>query len=149
MLHRRRFRIFLFNVDITLDELDLTENEFHRQPRKEEDDVFTEDELIMLNDYLKCHLDIHNLGILLMLVTGIRVGELVALKYTDFDENTVFHIFRTETRFQDENGKNHHEIKEFPKTPAGIPYVNGLVCQRGNRPTNVGKHLHPSFWTTD
>ena len=139
----------MFNVDITLDELDLTENEFHRQPRKEEDDVFTEDELIILTNYLKCHLDIHNLGILLMLVTGIRVGELVALKYTDFDENTVFHIFRTETRFQDENGKNHHEIKEFPKTPAGISYVNGLVYQRRNLPISAGKLLHPSFWTTD
>lgn len=130
-----------FNVDITLDELDLTENEFHRQPRKEEDDVFTEDELIILTNYLKCHLDIHNLGILLMLVTGIRVGELVALKFTDFDENTVFHIFRTETRFQDENGKNHHEIKDFPKTPAGIRTV--IIPEKASWIIEKIKELNP------
>lgn len=116
----KRKRFISFPVNSTLDELDLTENEFRKSAKRDEDDIFTESELTLLIGYLESHLDIHNLGILLMLVTGIRVGELVALRFSDFDDDSVFHVFRTETRFKDENGKNHREIKEFPKTQAGI-----------------------------
>ena len=37
-------------------------------------------------EYLEDNLDIRNLGILLMFLTGIRVGELVTLKHEDFTE---------------------------------------------------------------
>lgn len=61
-----------------------------------------------------------NLGILVMVLTGIRVGELVTLKHEDFEENT-FRIRRTETRYKDQKtGKNVYAVKEFPKTAAGM-----------------------------
>lgn len=57
-----------------------------------------------------------------MFVTGIRIGELVALKHSDFEENTL-KIRRTETRYKDEDGKYVRKVKDFPKTKAGVRTV--------------------------
>lgn len=85
-------------------------------------DVFTEEELPVILKYLINHLDSLNIGILLMFLTGIRVGELVALKHTDFDGNS-FKVQRTETRYSMEKGKCIYEVSDFPKTEAGIRTV--------------------------
>lgn len=57
-----------------------------------------------------------------MFVTGIRVGELVGLKHSDFDRNA-FKIRRTETRYVDKDGQYVCSIKEFPKSDAGVRVV--------------------------
>ena len=119
LLRAKRQGLISFSVIETLSELDVTDKEFYRPEKDEQDDVFTEEEFTVFVKYLLSHQDIHNLGILMMLATGIRVGELVALKFEDFEENTVFRVHRTETRFADGNGKNHVEIKDYTKTPAG------------------------------
>ena len=69
--------------------------------------------------YLEENQDILNLGILLLFKTGMRVGELVAVKHSDITGN-VIKIRHTETRYKDDNGKTVFEIKETPKTDAGI-----------------------------
>lgn len=82
-----------------------------------------QDELPLVLDDLKNHLDIVNLGLLLMFVTGVRVGELVAIKSCDVDGN-VIHICRTESHYKDaETGKDMYVIKDTPKTAAGIRNV--------------------------
>ena len=74
-------------------------------------------------DYLFHNLDLRNLGILLMFVTGIRVGELVGLKHEDFDGNTI-KIRRTATRYYDKTVQKYiYDIKDFPKTDAGVRSV--------------------------
>ena len=72
--------------------------------------------------YLEKNLDAKNIGILLMFATGIRVGELVALKHDVFDGNTI-KIRRTETRYLGEDKKYVYDIKEFPKSEAGVRTV--------------------------
>ena len=53
----------------------------------------------------------------------MRVGELVALKYEDFTEDKVAcFVRRTETRYK-KDGQYVLEIKERPKTQAGIREV--------------------------
>lgn len=108
-----------FTINDFLDDLDISDSSFHKTKKDDSKEVFNTSELPILIDYLTQNPDIHNLGILLMLVTGIRVGELVALKFEDFDDATTFHIHSTETRYQDEKGKNHREISSNPKTDAG------------------------------
>ena len=58
---------------------------------------------------------------LLTFVTGLRVGELVTLKHEDLKENYIS-IRRTETRYDDpeNNGRCKYDVKEFPKTKAGV-----------------------------
>ena len=60
---------------------------------------------------------------MLMFLTGIRVGELVTLKRSDFTGNT-FNVRRTETRVKRMNEKGYeYQVKEYPKTKAGIRTV--------------------------
>ena len=108
-------------VEDAFDLMDITEKSFAKKVVKENTQVFTEDELPRLVNYLTENSDnIRHLGILLMLVTGIRVGELVGLKYEDFIDDTSFGIYRSQTKYKTEDGKVVTEIKEFPKTNAGI-----------------------------
>ena len=119
----KKRKLIQFNVENFLNELDVSDNEFKRVAKNDSDEVFTEDEFPILVQYLANNLDIQNLGILLMLVSGIRVGELVALKYEDFIGKTAFEVKRTETRWKDKDGKYHYTIKDSPKTEAGFRKV--------------------------
>ena len=89
----------------------------------DEKEIYFDDEREDVLFYIKENPDIYNLGIALMFATGIRIGELVTLKWEDFDDLT-FKVRRTETRYKDSvTGEYHHEVKEYPKTPAGIRTV--------------------------
>lgn len=117
----RKQRLISFMVDDVFSELDVSEKEFKRTIKEDYEEVFDEDETPIVIDYLVNHLDKWNIGILLMFVTGIRVGELVALKHEVFNENS-FKIRRTETRYL-VDGKYVYDVKEFPKSEAGVRTV--------------------------
>ncbi len=74
--------------------------------------------------YLKNHFDLTALGILLSLFTGLRIGELCALKWSDFSfADKEFYVQRTMQRLNnlDDNSekKTAIEIGE-PKSPSSI-----------------------------
>ena len=106
----------------TVDDLDVRDSTFKKTVKEDYEEVFDELELPKFTKYLAENADIANLGIMLMLVTGIRVGELAALKWDDYGGNGL-KIRRTETRYQVKKGLNAYEIKDFPKTAAGARYV--------------------------
>ena len=105
-----------------MQDMDISDSVFQRSIKEEDEVVFSEDELPQYIECLEKDMDLKNLGILLMFLTGIRVGELVTLKHSDFDGNTI-KIRRTETRVPIEKGKYDYRIKEFPKTQAGVRTV--------------------------
>lgn len=118
----KRKRLITYS-DIIVNELDVSDRDFKESFKEDFEEVFTDNELDIMLQYLSENPDIHNLGILLMFVTGIRVGELVALKYEDINiEECYLKIRRTETRYK-KNGKYVLEIKDTPKTNAGIRKV--------------------------
>lgn len=120
MKRAKKRNLVSFSIESIFNEMDLTEQEFKKTFKEDYEEVFDEEELPILIKYLCDNLDLRNLGILLMLVTGIRVGELVSLKHEDFDGNA-FRIRRTETRYKDEEtGKDVYAVKDFPKTTAGV-----------------------------
>ena len=118
----KRRKLISFNVEELLQELDTSEMNFKKVIKEDYEEVFSNEEMPVMIDYLKNNLDAKNIGILLMFATGIRVGELVALKHDVFDGNT-FKIRRTETRFLGENGRYVYDVKEFPKSEAGVRTV--------------------------
>ena len=74
--------------------------------------------------YLKNHFDLTALGILLSLFTGLRIGELCALKWSDFSfDDKEFYVQRTMQRLhnldEDSERKTTIEIGE-PKSPSSI-----------------------------
>jgi len=84
--------------------------------------------------YLKNHFDFTALGILLSLFTGLRIGELCALKWSDFSfEDKEFYVRRTMQRLHnlddDSKRKTSIEIDE-PKSQSSIrkiPIPNELL----------------------
>lgn len=115
----KKRKLIEFNVEEIFDELDTSETSFKKVIKDDAEEVFDDEEMERAIQYLQENPDIINLGILLIFYTGLRVGELVALKWEDVRENSIL-IRRTETRYEDENGKSHHVIKDFPKTDAGV-----------------------------
>ncbi len=111
-----------FNVEELFQDLDTSDADFRKVIKEDYQEVFSEEEMPVMIDYLKENLDAKNIGILLMFATGIRVGELVALKHEVFEGNT-FKIRRTETRYMGEDGKYVYDVKEFPKSSAGVRTV--------------------------
>ncbi len=62
-----------------------------------------------LTNYLKNNVDIYKFGILLSLYTGIRIGELCALKWEDITDDYI-KIDKTMARIKSENGKTEVKI---------------------------------------
>lgn len=110
-----------YSIEEVFYDLDVSESEFSKAIKEDYEEVFSENEMPVVIDYLTSEPDAKNLGILLMFVTGIRVGELVALKNDCIADNT-FKIRRTETRYL-KDGKYVYDIKEFPKSQAGVREV--------------------------
>ena len=115
----KKRKLIDFNVEELFQELDTSESDFKRVVKEDSREVFDENELPIVLDYLENELDLKNLGILLMFLTGIRVGELVTLKHSDFN-GIIFKVQRTETRVPSPNGGYDYNVKEFPKTEAGV-----------------------------
>lgn len=109
-----------FSPELLFADLDVSDKEFHKTIKEDYEVVFDENETALMLNYLKEHCDIKNAGILLMFVTGVRIGELAALKHEDLNPETgTIKIRRTETRYM-ENGSTIYDIKDYPKTQAGV-----------------------------
>ncbi len=114
----RKRKLIDFNVEELFQEMDVSDSDFHKVIHEDYEEVFDEDEMPKIMEYLIDHPDMSNIAILLMFVTGARIGEVVALKHSDFDGCT-FKIRRTETRYK-KDGKYICEVKNFPKSHAGV-----------------------------
>lgn len=99
-------------------DLDLSRKCFAKKVVRDEESVFTDIEVEKISKYIRENVSIINYGILLAFQTGVRVGELCTLKYSDIMGNKLS-IRRTEVRYRDKDGKYVFEVRESPKTEAG------------------------------
>lgn len=119
MLKRaKRRKLIDFNVTESLQELDTSDSDFRKAVKEDYEEVYNDNEMQIMMQYLIENLDMFNIGILLMFVTGARVGEIVTLRHDDFD-GCSFKVRRTETCYK-VDGKYVYRVKEFPKTQAGV-----------------------------
>lgn len=102
-------------------DLDLSKNMFQRKQRIDAQEVFTDCEVKQITSFVRENPSIWNLAVLLLFQSGLRVGELVALKADDIDwENLALKISRTEIRIKNkETGKYTVAIAEHAKTECG------------------------------
>lgn len=106
-------------------DLDLSQRAFKKNIKDKESEVFNETEIGRVKDHLQKRGTIRDLGVLLVFETGVRVGELSALKKEDIikDRNCI-HIQRTEVSYKDPDTKEAIcEVRDFPKTDAGDRYI--------------------------
>ena len=116
---RRRY------TDLSISEffgdLELPRNIFERRIIEKEKEVFNEDEIPVITSYLRENPDLRNLGILLTFETGLRVGELAALRASDLN-GRVIRIRRSEVKYRistESGSKWLFEVQEHAKTDAG------------------------------
>ena len=136
----RRKRLVSFSISELMNDMDISKKLFRRNVKSDDEQVFTTDELPKVLGYLKENPDIVNLGIFLLFKTGLRIGELAALKKTDITQN-VIHISKTEIHYNDGAGNVIYEVRDSPKTEAGIRDV--VVPDSGLRILNRIRLLNP------
>ena len=95
-------------------DMSLSRNLFKRKVKTDSDEVFNTDETALLAAYFRGHPTIHNLGLLLMFQTGLRIGELSVLQPTDIDDDGI-HVTKTEVYYRNEYNKTVFDIKDSPK----------------------------------
>lgn len=106
-----------FSITQFFNDLDMGKNSFARSPKKKQ--VFYESEMKRIIEYINTHKTVGRLGVLLALQTGMREGELSALRFSDIEGN-VIHVRCQEVKYKsEESGKLVHEIVERTKTEAG------------------------------
>ena len=110
-----------FNISDIFDNLEASQK--HLMPKEAEDkkEVYTDKENILLFGYISEHKTLYNLGILLLFVSGLRIGELIALNKDDVD-NYVIHVTKTLTK-EYRNGHGYKHIGDSPNTISGKRYV--------------------------
>lgn len=119
---------------------DFGKNSFSESEKEDSDEVFDEVELKILFNYLLKSPDSQNLGILLMLLTGMRVGEIATLKNCYVGDGVV-KVRHSETRYKIGEKKYTYEVSTV-KTKAGkrdVVLPNGCewVC-------DVLRNLNPT-----
>ena len=130
----------------------------YKTHKSDESQVFNKDDLDKLKYYLASNPSVQNLSLLLMIVTGMRVGELATLKFSDFLSPTVAEIQRTETCYKGEDGKYHYDVKDSPKTEAGfrkiiIPsdyaWIVGMIRAFIHIVDDNGNEIEPEYICTN
>lgn len=112
------------SVTNVLQDVRMPKRMFKSVMKKDENEVFTEEEALLMADYIINNFtSTRELGVLLALLTGLRVGELVALKATD-QENDMLYIQRSEIKEKDENGKTQIKVVDYAKSENS---VNGII----------------------
>ena len=108
------------SISSFMGDLQLPKNIFEKKYKQKDKEVFDEDEIILVTEYLKENPDIWNLGLLLQFQTGMRIGEISALKWEDVDEKErCIHVQRTEKKYKKDDGKWTVDAQDLTKTEAG------------------------------
>lgn len=116
----RRKELINFTADAMTAELDVSVYRFRKHREDDDREVYYDDEMEKILRYLMFHLqNSYCMAILVLFLTGLRIGEAVALKNDVIDpEHCCLYVRRTETK-RDENGKVKLYVHEFTKTEAG------------------------------
>lgn len=120
----KRMNYTTISASTFFEDLDIGKNSFKKVKKDPKTKRFTDDEVHKIMDYIFENLTIRNLAIMLCFQTGVRVGELAALKPEDINyrEKTI-HIQRTEITYKDDNGKSVVEVGDYPKTDESDRYI--------------------------
>lgn len=98
-------------------DLELPKNIYSEKIKSKEEQIFMENEIPLVVNYLKNHVDIWNMGLLLQFQTGMRIGEISALKPEDIHTDHIS-VQRTQVKYKNEDGKVRFAIQEVAKTKA-------------------------------
>lgn len=116
----KKKKLVQYSIKNVIDDMDISRKLFRKVKHEDDELIFMDEEVERVLNYFKQHkLDLKDLGILLLFYTGMRPGELSALTWDDVNGN-IIKIHSTEIRYENENKEYIYEVRDFPKTEAGI-----------------------------
>ena len=120
----KRKKFIHYNTQDIDGELIISKNGFYKKRRKDSEEVYNVDETALILEYCMTNPDIWASCIELIFVTGLRVGEAVALRHEDIDPNHMsITVHATESRRRDEKGITRTFVQNIPKTEAGFRII--------------------------
>ena len=119
--YAKKKKYIKFSITEVVGDIEISKKNFRKNIKSDEETVFMDDELPKVMEYLEENLDILNIGLLVLFKSGLRIGELAALKCEDVSGN-VIHVGRTEICYKEENN-TYFVVRDFPKTEAGMRTV--------------------------
>ena len=154
--YAKRKKLTNLSISTFFKDLDLSRKAFKRNCKSKESQVFSEDEIPIILDWLRKNPSVENYGIILCFQSGIRVGELAGLKFSDVT-GKVLHVQRQEIKYKDEETKKcTHKIVDYTKTDAGDRRIiltdNAIQTIKAIRKLNpFGEYMMQNggrrFWT--
>lgn len=108
------------NLDVVncMQYFELSKTIFRHTKKRASDNVFNVQEMHDIVNYCMDKPTLNNMAVLFAAYTGMRVGEIVALKWEDIEEDFIY-VHRTQITYKDENGEYVHTVKDDTKTQAG------------------------------
>ena len=122
MVYARKHDYTDFRISLFLAELQLSSKIFEHKQIKDEEQVFAKDEETKIRQYIADNPDMLSLGVALAFVTGLRVGEVSALRWSDWQDDVLI-VQRTEIKYKGEHGEWIEEVRNFTKGRDGIRQV--------------------------
>ena len=116
-----RNKITTIDIEVAFRNMNFPANNFVKKVTDPSKMVFSYDELPNIEEFLVNSDHPIDLGILLLLKTGLRVGEISALEFKHFTPNGLY-IEQMETKYK-LNGKYHYEVVNHAKTECGTRTV--------------------------
>ena len=113
----------------------------HKEKPADETQVFTDEEVLLLMDFMWAEQDIRGLGLILMFQTGMRVGELAVLKRENIQNGSIRVTATEETYYDPETGKRVSEPVDHAKTDAGERTI--LLPETAERTLKAIRALNP------
>lgn len=121
--YAKRKKYTNLSISTFFKDLDLSRKAFSKKIKTKESQVFSEDEIPILINWLQEHPSIANYGIILCFQSGIRTGELAGLKFSDLKGN-ILHVQRQEVKYKGgDDNKCIHEVVNYTKTESGDRYI--------------------------
>lgn len=131
-----------FSISQFMGDLQLSPKMFRKTYKADSEEVFSIEEENKLREQLFKERDnVVALGILLAMGTGLRVGELCALKYEDLD-NDILHVRRTEVHYKLKKGKQIYEVRESTKGAKG--YRDIIILEEDANLIKYIRSLNPA-----
>lgn len=134
------------SISTFFSDLQLSNNLFKKNRKDASSQVFDDEETFRLTNYLKENQTIHNLGLLLLFETGMRVGEMCVLKPENITKEGIV-INSTEIYYKDpKTNKTVFEVKDTPKMGADertiiIPEHTRTIIKRIRLLNPFGEYL--------
>lgn len=125
-----------FRVSLFMSELQLSNKIFERKIIKDSEQVFNKNEEDRIKQYVSDNPSMLGFGVALAFHTGLRIGEVAALKWSDWIDDILI-VQRTEIKYKNDKGEWIEEVRKFTKGRDGIREV--VLTEEAKE---VLQHLH-------